>query len=155
MTVREKFEALETVRNLREKFGSFIIGSLTEVLDIMKEIKGKPKEVFPLKIYPCGAATSRCAIRPDGWVVPCEILYDVKAGNLKNESLYDIWHNSPIMKAFREPIEIQEEEIPECKDCEYLSLCYNGHRCSPYYLPEKKFQHKELYCWKESVAGLK
>lgn len=153
MSIREKFELLDKVKELRNKFDKFITGSILQILDIMQEIKRNPQERFPLKIHSCGAATSKCAIRPDGWVVPCEILWDVKAGNLKKESLYDIWHNSAIMQSFRETIEIQEREIPECRGCEYLRLCYKGHRCQPYYYPGVKFEHKEFYCWREDVLG--
>ena len=152
MSVREKFELLERLKGLKERFAGFVTGSMMQIIDIMENIKRNPREKFPLKVSPCGAATKKCAIRPDGWVVPCEILWDVKAGNVKESSLYDIWHNSPVMKAFRDTIEIKEEEIPECKGCEYLRLCYKGHRCQPYYYPGEKFQHKELYCWKEEVA---
>lgn len=153
MTVKEKFELLEKIKDLKNRFGQFVTGSLLQVIDIMEEIKqNKHSLEFPLSIQGCGAATTKCAIRPDGLVVPCENLWDIIAGALKNTSFYDIWHNSPVMKAFREPLEIKGDEIPECKGCQYLRLCYKGHRCTPYYLPGKKFEHKELYCWNENVA---
>ena len=153
MTAREKLRLLDNLRALKNSFDGFVTGSILQVIDIMEEIKRKPKERFPLQISPCGAATQKCAIRPDGWVVPCEILWELKAGNLKKESLYDIWHNSSIMKAFRETIEIKEEEIPGCKGCGYLRLCYKGHRCQPYYYPGAKFEHKEFYCWRQDFCG--
>ena len=132
MSPKKKFELLDKIKELRGRFNGFVTGSVMQILDIMEEIKYNPKETFPLKIRNCGAATSKCAIRPDGWVVPCEVLWEVKAGDLRKESLYDIWHNSPVMRAFRESIEIKEEEISECKGCQYLRLCYKGHRCQPY-----------------------
>ena len=149
MSAKEKVETLKTLEDLKKKFGNFITGSVTQVIDIVKEIKNSPKKKFPLKIKSCGAGTVKCAIRPDGWVTPCEILWDVKAGNLKNKNLYNIWHTSNVMKEFRKTIEVKEEEIPECKDCVYLRLCYMGHRCMPYYLPMKDFKYKALYCWKK------
>jgi SynChlorMet cassette radical SAM/SPASM protein ScmE len=154
MIIKEKFELLEKFRELRNRFGSFITGSILQIVDIMEEIKAKPKEKFPLQIYSCGAATKKCAIRPDGWVVPCEIVWDTKAGNIRERSLSDIWHNSPVFEAFRQTLEIKEEEISECKGCEYLRLCYKGHRCQPYYYPGRRFEHKELYCWREDVAAV-
>lgn len=152
MTPKEKFELLDKLRELRNNFNGFVIGSLTQILDILEQMKGNPMETFPLKVCSCGAATSKCAIRPDGWVVPCEVLWEVKAGDLRKETLYDIWHNSEVMKKFREGIEIKEEEISECKGCQYLRLCYKGHRCQPYYYPGAKFEHKEFYCWREDVV---
>lgn len=147
----EKFRLLEEINILKDRFGDFLTGSLFEICNIMDEIRNNPKEVFPLKIHSCGAATIKCAILPDGWVTPCEIIWDAKAGNLKNQSLYDIWHNSSVMKVFREPLEIRGDDVPECNGCRYLRLCYKGHRCQPYYYPGARFEHKELYCWRKDV----
>jgi len=155
MTPVEKFELLDRVRGLKSRFNDFVTGSVIQSCDIMDEIKCKPKESFPLRIHSCGAATTKCAIRPDGHVVPCEILWDESAGDLAKQSLRDIWRDSPVMKAFRETMVIEEDEVPECKGCDYLRACYKGHRCQPYYYPGVKFEHKELYCWREDVAGAK
>jgi len=153
MTVREKFELLEKIKDLKNRFGKFVTGSLVQVIDIMEKIKhNKCHLEFPLTIPCCGAAAVKCAIRPDGLVVPCENLWDVIAGDLKTTSLNDIWNKSSVMKAFREPVEIKEDEIPDCRGCQYIRLCYKGHRCTPYYLPGNKFEHKELYCWNENVV---
>ena len=153
MTPKEKFELLDRLRDLKSRFSNFITGSLVQVLDIMDEIEQNKHNLdFPLNIPGCGAATTKCAIRPDGLVVPCENLWDIIAGDLRNASLYDIWHNSSVMKEFRQPLEIEKEEIPECNKCRYLRLCYKGHRCIPYYLPGNKFERKELYCWQEDVV---
>ena len=153
VTAKEKFVLLGKIKDLKNRFGQFVTGSLVQVIDIMEEIKQNRHQLaFPLSIRGCGAATTKCAIRPDGLVVPCENLWDIIAGDLRNTSFYDIWYNSPIMKAFREPVEIKEDEIPDCRECQYLRLCYKGHRCTPYYLPGNKFEHKELYCWNENVA---
>ena len=153
MTVKEKFALLENARALRQEFGRFVTGSIIQILDIMDEIKRNQKEKFPIVVQPCGAAMSKCVIRPDGWVTPCETIWDLRAGSLREEGFYGIWHNSSVMKAFRKTFEIKGDEIPECKDCNYLRLCYKGHRCQPYYYPGRRFEHKELYCWREDVVG--
>jgi AdoMet-dependent heme synthase len=155
MKPEEKFQLLDQARSLRDTFGNAVSGSLFQACDIMDGMAQNPKEVLPLKVFSCAAATIKCNIRPDGWVTPCEIVWDVKAGNLKEQSLYDIWHHSPVMKAFREPIEIKEDDIPECKGCAYLRLCYKGHRCQPYYLPGARFEHKKFYCWRSDVVNAK
>ncbi|MDP2924681.1 MAG: radical SAM protein [Candidatus Omnitrophota bacterium] len=155
MTTKEKFKLLDDVRALKDRFGDFMTGSVVQTCNVIEEIKHNQKETLPLKVNSCGAAVSKCAIRPDGYVTPCEIIWNVKAGNLKEKSLYDIWHNSLVMNAFREEFEIREEEIPECNGCDYLRLCYKGHRCQPYYNPGAKFEHKELYCWREDVISPK
>jgi len=151
MTPQEKFGLLDKIKELRNKFGGFLSGSIIQIADIMDEIKNNCKEELPLRINSCGAATVKCTIRPDGWVTPCDVIWDITAGNLRETSLYEIWHNSPLFQELREPVEIKEKDIPECKGCEYLRLCYKGHRCRPYYNPGKLFEHKELYCWNDKV----
>lgn len=148
MTVPEKLSLLERVRKIKNRFGGFVSGSFIQTCDIIDSLQNNVKEKFPLEISGCGAATKKCAIRPDGKVTPCEILWEVEAGDLKKESLKDIWLNSSVMRTFRETIMIEEKDAPECKDCLYLRLCYKGHRCQPYYYPGKRFEHKELYCWR-------
>jgi len=155
MDPAEKFKLADQARLLKQTFGSFLTGSLVQVYDLMDEMAQQPQAKFPLTISTCGAGTIKCLIRPDGWVTPCEILWDVKAGNLREQSLFEIWHRSPVLNEFRRPFEIQEGEIPECNGCSYLRLCYKGHRCRPYYYPGAKFEHKELYCWRSDVANAK
>ncbi len=151
----EKFKLLEKARVLKKRWGNFVTGSLFQACDLMDDLPRKPKETFPLKVHPCGAAVTKCAITPDGEITPCEILWNLKAGNLKSQSLRDLWLNSSLLAAFRKPFEIKESEIPECKGCDYLSLCYKGHRCHPYYSPGAKFEHKEFYCWRPDVVAAK
>ena len=145
LTADEKAGLLEIAEEIRNRFGKFATGTIFAGLEFIKKIKQMPRENFPLKARPCAAATTICDIRPDGWVTPCGILWDVKAGNLKNESLYNIWHNSPVMKAFRKTIELKKEDAPECEGCKYLAACYKGHRCYPYYIPMPGIICKKLY----------
>jgi SynChlorMet cassette radical SAM/SPASM protein ScmE len=153
MTLKEKFELIKKLKELKNRYGEFIKGSLVQAADIIEGVKqGERQLQFPLTIHSCGAATMKCAIRPDGLVVPCENLWDIVAGDLRKTSFHDIWAHSPVMKTFREPTEIREHETPDCKGCQYMSLCYKGRRCAPYYLPGKKFEHKKLYCWNENVV---
>lgn len=148
LTAKEKFALLDDLAVLKNRFGGFITGSFIQVLDIISCIDQLPREKMPLEITSCGAATSKCAIRPDGWVTPCEILWDLKAGNVKKQSLLDIWRNAPIMKEFRKTIKVEQKDFPECAGCKYLKLCYKGHRCKPYYYPAKGAERRMLYCWK-------
>lgn len=143
--LEDRVKLFKMFKKLKRNLGEFVSGYGDWLISVTREDRNKK---FPLIIDSCSAAVTRCAIRPDGWVVPCEMTHEIKAGNLKNQSLYDIWNNSPVMKEFREPIKIREEDIPECKDCRYLILCYRFARCQPYYYSKTRFKHKELYCWK-------
>ncbi|MBN1492834.1 MAG: radical SAM protein [Candidatus Omnitrophica bacterium] len=151
MTPAETFQSLDVVRELNKKYKNAITGSVMTQVEILDKLREAPPTFeFPLMVSPCGAAMKQCAIRPDGKVVPCEIIWDCVAGDLYETSLKDIWLNSPVMNQFREPAYLQAEEIAECVNCEYLRLCYLGHRCQPYHNPGK-FMNKKLYCIKEEV----
>ena len=147
MTPSERRELLAAVTDLKSKYPEFVSGSLLDVCQRMKNLHRTPRENFPLKVNTCLGGTAKCAIRPDGWVTPCEILWDVKAGHLREQSLRDIWHHSPVLQEFRKPLSVREDEIPDCKGCEHLTGCYRSSRCLPHFYPGK-FQRKEFYCWK-------
>ena len=60
----------------------------------------------------CKPGHVRGAITPDGHVSPCEWLTDFKYGNLREQSLRDIWY-SPGFLDFRKVFE-EESECPPC-----------------------------------------
>lgn len=153
MSPQEKLEFIAVMRMLLKKWGSFITGSIPHMVELMDQAAKEPLETFPLRLGGCRAATKMCNIRPDGWVTPCEVLWYLKAGNVREKSLSDIWLHSPVMESFRKIITINELDTPECKGCQYLRLCYKG-RCQPYYNPGKKFTHKEFYCWRQEIVAV-
>ncbi|MFH1479151.1 MAG: PqqD family peptide modification chaperone [Candidatus Omnitrophota bacterium] len=151
---QEEKEAVESVFKMKEEFGDFINQSSSYLCQKQKldKVKDYKPSIDKITIPSCGAAMSKCAIRPDGWVVPCEIIWHVKAGNLKERSLKEIWEGSSVMNSFRKPLEIDLNEIPECKGCKYQYLCFIGHRCYPYHYPGG-IKNKALYCWKNDKKG--
>ena len=149
--VKEKMPLLRAVQKLTKVYGGFLCGSLVQNADSVSLLqKARETARFPLRIKACGAGTVKCAIRPDGWVLPCENLWGIKAGDIRKETLYSIWHNSPVLRQFRADIVLQKEQCSGCNGCRYLRYCYQGHRCTPYYLPGKRFARKELFCIHEN-----
>jgi radical SAM protein with 4Fe4S-binding SPASM domain len=145
---KEEKEAIDAIWKVKEEFGNFINSSSSylcqkEKLDKVKDYKPAGDKII---VPPCGAGRGKCAIRADGWVVPCEIIWEVKCGNVKEKPLKEIWENSEVMNSFRKPLEVDLEEIPECKGCPYQYLCFIGHRCYPYYYPGG-IKNRSLYCW--------
>ena len=150
----EEKEAITAVWQAKEEFGAFIHSSSSYLCQ--KEKLDRVKDYHPVAdkiiIPPCGAARAKCAIRPDGWVVPCEIVWEAKCGNLKEKSLKEIWQESELMGAFRKPLELDLNELPECKGCQYQYICFIGHRCYPYYYPGG-VKNRSLYCWLKKEKG--
>jgi radical SAM protein with 4Fe4S-binding SPASM domain len=151
----QALEAVSTLEQMNEKYGGFISGSFLQVTQMIKEIKeGKKPEVFEpslkLEVKPCGAAKTKCAIKPNGDVVPCELLWNTPAGNIRDKSLREIWKESQVMNQFRETFFLTKKEIGSCMDCEYRFICYTGHRCNPYYYPGG-ITSKNLFCLKPEM----
>lgn len=152
ISANQALEVVSVMEELQKEYGSFISGSFLQLTQYLKEIKdGKKPEVFEpslsIEVKACGAARNKCAIKPNGEVIPCELLWNTPAGNIREQSLRDIWHHSQVMKEFRETFYLTEKEIGDCMRCEYRFICYTGHRCNPYYYPGGVMS-KRLFCLK-------
>ncbi|NQT90751.1 MAG: radical SAM protein [Candidatus Omnitrophica bacterium] len=150
---QEEKNAIEVVYQAKTEFGEFINPSSSYLCQ--RDKLGRVDSFKPSKdkitVSPCGAGIDKCAIRPDGWITPCEVIWDVKCGNLREASMADIWQNSEVLNSFRRPLVLDLDEIPECKDCRYQYMCFIGHRCYPYHYPGG-VKNKDLYCWLRKEA---
>jgi radical SAM protein with 4Fe4S-binding SPASM domain len=66
----------------------------------------------------CIAGLYYCRVYPNGDITPCPYL-PIKLGNVRENTFKEIWFNSPIFKALREPNSLKGK----CGECEYRSLC--------------------------------
>ncbi len=67
----------------------------------------------------CHAGRAICYISAMGDVYPC-IIFPLKVGNIKNNTLKEIWYNSPNLKYFRN---LTIKDTYECKNCKLLEYC--------------------------------
>jgi len=67
----------------------------------------------------CSAGRSRIHITPTGNVQPCNTL-PIILGNVRDSSIHDIWHKSPILYEIRN---FEEETFEKCKKCDIASTC--------------------------------
>ena len=147
LSPEEEERAIDAVWQAKEEFGDFLNADSSYLcqkkkLEKAKSYKGARDRII---VGPCGAANGKCAIRPDGWVTPCEIMWDVKCGSLREDTLSDIWRFSEVMNQFRKPLEIDLKDMPDCKGCSYQYVCFIGHRCYPYYYPGG-ISDRSMYC---------
>ena len=66
----------------------------------------------------CIAGLYYCRIYPNGDVTPCPYL-PIKLGNIREKSFGDIWFNSEVFKALRNPDSLKGK----CGACEFRGLC--------------------------------
>ena len=68
----------------------------------------------------CGAGINDCCITENGDVYPCPGWQDLICGNVYENTLQDIWENSPQLKKVRS---ITRGNFPQCINCEALNFC--------------------------------
>jgi len=69
---------------------------------------------------PCGR--SKCTITTNGDVLPCGLMRDVVAGNVRRQSLREIWNRSEVFAAIRR----RSLGIAACSDCPFWNDCLGG-----------------------------
>ena len=68
----------------------------------------------------CAVCTSTIGVAANGSVFPCVGWQNYILGNLKTESLQQIWQNSPKVNFLRK---IRKKDFPECSKCENRMFC--------------------------------
>jgi radical SAM protein with 4Fe4S-binding SPASM domain len=66
----------------------------------------------------CHAGVSYFSLRPNGDVYPCTFL-PINVGNIREQSLHDIWYNSKILNQLRDRRNLKGK----CGTCEYRETC--------------------------------
>lgn len=83
----------------------------------------KPKDLLLKEFWihnsvGCHAGILYFSLRPNGDVYPCTFL-PIKAGNIREQSLTDIWRNSKILNMLRQRTSLKGK----CGTCEYREAC--------------------------------
>lgn len=121
------------ISDLNKKYqGKMIVSKSPQ----MASFAGVTNSKEPLK--KCGIGKNNLYIAPNGSVYPCMTLAfpEFVLGNIKKESVKDIWKNSPKLEELRE---LTVEKIEKCNTCKFKHLCNGGCRGSAY------LAHKSLY----------
>jgi len=98
--------------------------------------------------FPCEAGAQTIVLSPTGLVFPCPFLHDFVAGDLKKETMREIWYKSEILGKFRN---INRSRLKgKCKDCKFIpEYCKGGCRAAAYHLTGD-FYAEDPVCWYES-----
>ncbi|KXA97422.1 hypothetical protein AKJ39_03315 [candidate division MSBL1 archaeon SCGC-AAA259J03] len=82
----------------------------------IRSLRGRTKSLAQF-LGGCGAGRLYCAIEPNGDVEPC-VFIPIKIGNIREQSLREIWENSPVLRKIR-----NRDEFEGCGDCDYKYIC--------------------------------
>jgi len=103
------------VQDLRGKRGPIV--ELAESHSYLNCLVGCPRE----RPFFCGAGLTRCAVMPNGDVLPCGQAYStaLPEGNIRNTPLSSIWKRGFVeFRRYTKP--------PDCQDCECWNACQGG-----------------------------
>lgn len=150
--VRDELAAYERIYALSRKYPGHITGAYLERFLRLKAVRSTTSRAASQKVSPCVAGTFSCAVRPDGWVTPCEYLWHEKVGNVRQDTFLSIWKRSPQFARFRKALQLKPAEPAYCTGCEYELICVAGHRCIPYY-GARNSTNKRRYCLKRGVRN--
>jgi radical SAM protein with 4Fe4S-binding SPASM domain len=108
---------LPAVRKVRE--ASRKVGIRTVFEDILSGVK-----VFGRRDS-CGAGIRSLSITADGDVYPCNsfIGSSLKAGNIREQGLEEIWRESPVLQEFQN---LSVLDVDACRNCEVKFICAGG-----------------------------
>ena len=128
-----------------------------EIASEMHRLKGtKPADLLLKQFWihtpvGCHAGILYFSLRPNGDVYPCTFL-PVKVGNIREQSLTDIWRNSKVLNELRERSLLKGK----CGDCEYRVTCGGcrgrAYACTGDYLEADPVCLRELFSRRESLS---
>lgn len=140
----QDMKVAETLLTLEEKHSNFVSSTY---LGRARVYESTPRaDAQAMNLASCSAAKSSCSIRPDGWVIPCNYLWDMKCGNVRGEDFITIWRHSPGMQQFRALSNLTVDDVVECRDCRYKSVCDAGCRAIAY-ATYGSFTARDPFCW--------
>jgi len=133
LTSAEQFSAMKKLDLLLEKYPGRIIAqagplakrrAFTEMEDA--RLSGVKTSRWCMgSLSGCGCVFSRIDVLHNGDIVPCHILHGFVMGNIKADSLGDIWQNHPYLIALRNRRNNPMQEVFGCENCVWASFC-NG-----------------------------
>lgn len=102
--------------------------------------------LYPIRTDCCGSGINNCSIMANGDVAPCPSFQgtDFRAGNIRENSLKDIWNNPETFKLHRS-VDITTLN-PVCSKCEVRLFCGGGCRARAYYASGGDIKARSPHC---------
>jgi len=81
------------------------------------------KKIHNNIIFRCGAGNGLLGVSSEGYVHPCNNIENIILGNIRNQSLIEIYNNSNNLRSMYEILSINGSE---CEQCSILDYCGGG-----------------------------
>lgn len=130
LTISDRQSAMATLLRLAEKYPDRISASAGPLAEgrawrRMEDARaqGKPAFYNGGRLTACGCPSSRISIRADGAIVLCAMLAHSELGRINQDSLLEIWQNSPALNQLRSRKTIPLTRFEFCAGCPYIPYC--------------------------------
>jgi SynChlorMet cassette radical SAM/SPASM protein ScmE len=130
LSIREREEAMQTLTRLSKSTNGRIsatAGPLAEARMWKRMLEARQAEApaFPNGGYltGCGCTMSKISIRADGVMVPCSMLPHIELGRINQDSILEVWQESPALNQLRMRYTIPLADFEFCRGCEFLPYC--------------------------------
>jgi SynChlorMet cassette radical SAM/SPASM protein ScmE len=133
LTPREYLVAMKTMERLRTRYPGRLTATAGPQARLKMQAEMEEAKRTGVKttrwgmgyLTACGCIFNKLDFLHDGTIVPCNMLPDLKLGNITTDSLEEIWRDHPTLRALRERRFIAMRDVPGCGDCEWNEYC-NG-----------------------------
>ena len=129
-------QVIKGIKGISEKYPKIKIGVDLPYIAAMKNSGNNIN-----KVANCVAGITELTIFANGDISPCFAMI-TSAGNIRSNTLKDIWNNSDMFIKFRDKTLIKGK----CKECEYLYSCGGGCRANAY-IKTGDFLDEDWLCW--------
>lgn len=147
LQTKEYEETLEKIYLLSRKYINDIYIKVTCAPQYYRILKQKAPETFEKRhggmhgiSKGCLAGTGVCFVSARGDVYPCGYL-PVKAGNIFETPLKEIWQGAEVFNKLRDKLKLEEN----CQSCHYESVC-GGCRARAYFSKNYNFMAEDPNC---------
>ncbi|HAL92935.1 MAG TPA: SynChlorMet cassette radical SAM/SPASM protein ScmE [Verrucomicrobia bacterium] len=130
LNTEERQEAMAILLRLAAKYPGRILADAGPLADgrmwrRMEEARaqGKPAFYNGGRLTGCGCTSNKLAVRADGVLVPCNMLAHIELGRINQDSLVEVWQNSPALNQIRNRPAISLSDFEFCAGCPYTPYC--------------------------------
>ncbi|MGB2662319.1 MAG: radical SAM protein [Candidatus Omnitrophota bacterium] len=127
---------MEEMFRLKKKYPDFnFSGTLAQKMEMLEDFyENGPGKGSRGTFSTCPAGQNMLSVRSDGKVVPCSAFWTLVCGDVRKNSLRDIWDNSEVLNEIRALAdESLADHKAECRECDYFAYCNGGCRAAAYY----------------------
>jgi radical SAM protein with 4Fe4S-binding SPASM domain len=117
---------------------------------LARSMKTQIKPGLPLAH--CDICKEAVAIRPDGWVVPCNSFWEYEIGNVLHTDLQEIYRSEKAER-IRDLFRHASHELEGCSECLYTGMCSGGCRACAYASSHSLMGVDEFRCVKRYLEA--